>query len=178
MSNFLIEHQISFHMVAILGFAYLCLKHFILDFPAQTPYQWRNKHIYGHPGGLLHSALHVLGSFLFYLVLIGLSPIQQYPSLVAWALIGSAVFEFLIHYHCDWWKMNHCQKNKLDPKTTAMFWTVTGFDQWVHYMTYICLIWFWVDYVLFWASFQNVTDLMIFQLEELQKSLENLYPNQ
>jgi len=55
-----------------------------------------------------------------------------------------------------------------------MFWTVTGFDQWVHYMTYVCLIWFWVDYVLMQAL---VSDLLSGRsLQHLLESLEQVYP--
>ena len=43
----------------------LLTKHLIVDFPLQAfPYQYKNKGTYGHPGGLLHAGLHLLGTFL------------------------------------------------------------------------------------------------------------------
>lgn len=47
----------------ILMIALLFTKHFIIDFPLQTKYQWSNKGIYGHPGGILHAGLHGIGTF-------------------------------------------------------------------------------------------------------------------
>ena len=43
----------------LLGLAYLMAKHALADFFLQTKYQWANKGRYGHPGGLLHAAIHV-----------------------------------------------------------------------------------------------------------------------
>jgi len=54
--------------VAVLLLLALTVKHFIVDFPLQAhPYQYKNKGTYGHPGGLLHSGLHLVGTLLFLL---------------------------------------------------------------------------------------------------------------
>lgn len=45
-------------MITLLLILFLFTKHFIIDFLLQGQYQWKNKGTYGHPGGLLHSALH------------------------------------------------------------------------------------------------------------------------
>ena len=48
---------------AIVGvFAWLQFKHFIFDYVLQTPFQFRNKGTYGHPGGILHSGLQAIGT--------------------------------------------------------------------------------------------------------------------
>ena len=54
---------------ALIVVALLLAKHFICDFVLQTPYQIRNKSIYGHPGGLLHAGIHAAATAL---VLLGL----------------------------------------------------------------------------------------------------------
>ena len=51
------------------AFAILSAKHTAADFFLQTPYQYLNKGTYGHPGGLLHAAIHAVLTPLVYLVL-------------------------------------------------------------------------------------------------------------
>jgi len=46
--------------VELLLILLLFTKHFVLDFPLQTKFQWSNKGTYGHPGGLLHSGFTAL----------------------------------------------------------------------------------------------------------------------
>ena len=57
-------------LVALAAVAVLLVKHAVADFYLQTPYQYLNKGIYGHPGGLLHSGIHVVLTPLVYLVLV------------------------------------------------------------------------------------------------------------
>ena len=47
-------------MLAVL--VALLFKHFLFDFVFQRPYQFLNKGIYGHPGGILHAGLHAAGT--------------------------------------------------------------------------------------------------------------------
>ena len=51
---------------ALLIMSSLIFKHFIFDFPIsmQTPWMFLNKGKYGHPGGLAHAGLHIVGTFL------------------------------------------------------------------------------------------------------------------
>ncbi len=82
------------HAILVLAaVALLMLKHTAADFFLQTPYQYLNKGTYGHPGGILHSAIHVALTPLVYLVLLP-------GSLTIAAAI--AVGEFVVHYHVDW----------------------------------------------------------------------------
>lgn len=105
----------------------LFLKHFIVDFPLQTPYQYKNKGTYGHPGGFLHSWLHCLGTwicfafFTNYAVLFGLA-------------------DLIIHYHIDWAKMNINKKTGWGPTTHEQFWWLLGADQFLHALTYIVMV--------------------------------------
>lgn len=106
---------------------WLILKHFIVDFPLQTKYQWSNKGTYSHPGGVLHSGLHGIGTGL---VLIAWTP---------WAWwIG--LLDAVIHYHVDWGKMNLNARFRWGPTTHEQFWWLLGFDQFLHMLTYIGLV--------------------------------------
>jgi len=75
--------------------AVLMAKHMAADFFLQSAYQCRNKGTYGHPGGLLHSGIHVALTPLVYLVTAPVSLLLA---------IGIAVGEFAVHYHIDWAK--------------------------------------------------------------------------
>jgi hypothetical protein len=46
-------------LIALLAVAVLMFKHAVADFYLQSTYQYVNKGHYGHPGGMLHSAIHV-----------------------------------------------------------------------------------------------------------------------
>lgn len=108
--------------------ALLFTKHFVFDFVYQPPYQWQNKGTYGHWGGLVHTGQHVLATFFILLFFTSL-PVT---------LVICAI-EFLIHYHMDWFKMNLNKKKGWGATTHNEFWVLTGFDQYVHAMTYILI---------------------------------------
>lgn len=105
----------------------LFTKHFIIDFPLQKPYQWMNKGTYGHPGGLLHSGLHGVGTCLS---LVWFTPYA----------IALAVFDFVVHYHIDWAKMNLNAKMGWGANTHEEFWWLLGLDQYIHSLTYIAIV--------------------------------------
>lgn len=111
-------------------FVAFSVKHFVVDFPLQGPYQWMNKGTYGHLGGILHSALHGLATFLI-LVLVTGAPL---PSLLL------ASLDFLIHYHVDWAKMNINKMFGWKADTHPEFWILLGLDQLAHMLTYIFII--------------------------------------
>lgn len=105
------------------------LKHFICDFVLQTAYQYRNKGIYGHPGGLLHAGLHMTGSLPAVLVF--------HPSVgfAAAILLG----EFFVHYHIDWSKEQINKRCGLDFEKN-LYWSVFGADQLLHQLTYVVML--------------------------------------
>lgn len=108
----------------------LTLKHFLADFVYQPPFQWKNKGTYGHIGGVLHSGQHILltGFILGF-----------YP--VSWlTILGICSFEFLIHYHMDWFKMRYNAYKGWSANTHNEFWVLMGFDQLIHSLTYILII--------------------------------------
>ena len=106
----------------------LFTKHFIVDFPLQLEYQWRNKGTYGHPGGLIHAGLHGIGTyFCFFWLSVELGLIL-------------AVFDMIVHYHIDWAKMKLNARYNWRPESSEKFWWLLGLDQYLHALTYILMI--------------------------------------
>ena len=116
--------------VTLILFVLFSIKHFIIDFPLQKPYQWMNKGTYGHPGGILHAGLHALGTLLVLL------PV----TLVFWPSLILSVLDGVIHYHVDWAKMNINKHYAWKPDTHEQFWILLGLDQLLHMLTYIGII--------------------------------------
>ena len=112
---------------ALLFLTLLVVKHFLFDFVFQTPYQLANKGTYGHPGGLLHSGLHVAGTAA------ALAVVSAPAGLFAVILIG----EFVVHYHVDWGKEQIMRRH--GTTGDAFFWRLTGLDQLLHQLTYVAI---------------------------------------
>ncbi|HEY6633843.1 MAG TPA: DUF3307 domain-containing protein [Rhizobiaceae bacterium] len=113
---------------AITLFALLLIKHFVCDFVLQTPWQIAQKGIYGAPGGIVHSGIHVAGT------LVALLAVMAPPATILVVLIA----EFVIHYHIDWGK-EQCVR-RLGWKVGARFWNAIGFDQLLHGLTYLAIV--------------------------------------
>jgi hypothetical protein len=103
------------------------IKHFLFDFVFQTSYQLRHKGIYGHPGGLLHSGLHVLGTAVALLIVAA-------PAGLAAAVLAA---EFVVHYHIAWAKEYVGRTAGI--KDGAWFWRMIGLDQLLHQLTYVAI---------------------------------------
>jgi Protein of unknown function (DUF3307) len=109
-------------------FTWLQIKHFIFDYVLQTPFQFRNKGTYGHPGGVLHSSMQALGTIPAFFIL---------PPGLLWGVI-IVIGEFVIHYHVDWSKEQTLRRMNL--KTTdAWYWRIYGLDQLAHQLTYVLI---------------------------------------
>lgn len=106
----------------------LFLKHFIVDFPLQKPYQWQNKGTYGHMGGILHAWLH------------GFATMWCFAWWAPEAAVYLGVMDMIIHYHVDWAKMNINAKYGWKPDTHEQFWWLLGLDQLAHALTYVGLV--------------------------------------
>jgi Protein of unknown function (DUF3307) len=117
-------------ILILAAVAVLMVKHAAADFYLQTPYQYLNKGIYGHPGGLLHSAIHVALTPLVYLVIAPASLL----------LVGAiALGEFVVHYHVDWAKEKITHGNGWTPQSPG-FWHALGTDQLAHGLTYLAIV--------------------------------------
>lgn len=108
---------------------WLFVKHFVCDFPLQA-FSWLylNKGTYGHAGGLVHAAIHAVGTFIVLAFWLGTH---------AWIY---ALADAVIHYHIDWAKMNANKKLNLKPDSSEWFWILLGFDQLLHHLTYFVIV--------------------------------------
>lgn len=113
--------------IIFITLALLFIKHWYIDFVFQTDEELKNKGTYGAWAGIKHSLKHGLATLIIFLVL-------DVSLLLA---IAIAVLDAVIHYHVDWIKMNHGNKDMTDPK----FWNHLGLDQLAHYLTYLLLVW-------------------------------------
>ncbi len=115
----------------LFALTWLFFKHMIADYFLQRPYQFLNKGTYGHPGGLLHAAIHA-----------GLSiPVFMFvPSVSVGLAAGVIVGEFMAHYHIDWSKEQITKKFKWTPQDQG-FWSALGVDQFLHALTYLIMVW-------------------------------------
>ena len=120
--------DLSTALIAV--FALLQLKHFVFDYLVQTPYQFRNKGTYGHPGGFLHAGLQALGTTAAFLAIT--------PTFAVGAAI--VVVEFIVHYHIDWTKERWLRSGGYTP-TDGVYWRIYGIDQLAHQATYVAIAW-------------------------------------
>ncbi len=116
--------------IILLALAVLMVKHTVADFFLQMPYQYLNKGVYGHPGGLLHAGIHTLLTLPVFLVL---TPAAT--ALIALVPAG----EFVIHYHVDWLKEQMVKRKGWNAETKG-FWWALGLDQLAHMLTYLAIV--------------------------------------
>lgn len=117
--------------ITLLAMTWLMVKHAVADFVLQTDYQWRNKGTYGHPGGLIHAGIHLLGTAPVLLLV---------PSPTAAIAASVLAGEYVIHYHIDWVRD---RLNRIHGWTHAdsAYWHVMGYDQLAHGLTYVGIVW-------------------------------------
>lgn len=114
---------------ALLILAGLAVKHAICDFALQTKWMIDTKGTYCAAGGLVHAALHGLGSGAV-LVWSGAS----------WGLIAALIgAEILAHYHIDYAKERLAKRLGHGPSDTG-FWVAIGLDQMLHQLWYIGMV--------------------------------------
>lgn len=111
--------------------ALLQIKHWYIDFVNQSMEEVHSKGIYGDLLGIWHSAKQGLGTLFCILVLTGSGYLFE-ASLIAF-------LDFVIHYHTDWAKIN-INKKKNYTIETPQFWYWLGFDQLVHQLTYLLIL--------------------------------------
>jgi hypothetical protein len=114
----------------LAAIAYLMIKHAIGDFFLQTAFQWQNKGRYGHPGGIVHVAIHALLTFPVFLIM---------PPRLAGLAVLIVVGEALVHYHIDWFKDRLVRTRGLTPSDNR-YWQAMGIDQLLHGLTYLAIV--------------------------------------
>jgi hypothetical protein len=116
------------------------VKHFIVDFLLQTKYQYSNKGKYLHPGGLLHSFLHLLFTYDL------LKTISLYVGMnYNHSILILSLIDGISHYHIDYLKVKICNKYNLKPDNSETYWHLLGLDQMLHmliycYIVYLCIV--------------------------------------
>ena len=105
----------------------LQVKHFIADFVLQTDQMVIEKGTYGARYGIYHSAIQGAGTFF------ALCWIHPFLGVI------TGIFDFLVHYHIDWAKMNINRKYGYTPKDHE-FWFWLGLDQLAHQLTYVFIV--------------------------------------
>ncbi len=107
------------------------IKHFVVDFPMQCSWMYKNKGDFLHPGGYAHAGLHGVATFIILVLATSAS-----PKLIAWI----ATFEFVMHYIIDYFKVVINAKNGWRCNNSDKYWTMVGLDQLLHGLTYVVLI--------------------------------------
>lgn len=117
----------------ILLLALLQIKHWYIDFVNQTTEEVHSKGIYGDEAGLWHSGKHGLATVVCVLLVTGTGYVME--------AMYIGCLDFLLHYHIDWAKIN-INKKKNYTVETKEFWAWLGFDQLMHQLTYLAILYF------------------------------------
>ena len=113
------------------------VKHFIVDFLLQTKWQYSNKHIFGHRGGIFHAWLHGITT----VIILDHFGFDHRTA----AILGAS--EWIIHYFIDWSKMNIGMHYNWKCDNSNYFWWLLGLDQLLHYFTYVGIIYYLLTFV-------------------------------
>jgi|13_taG_2_1085334.scaffolds.fasta_scaffold00006_256 hypothetical protein len=116
----------------------LMIKHYIFDYFVQTRYQFKDKHIYGGDGGMLHAGLHGIGSF----IVLWSAGVGIWPALAVGFLLDT-----FLHYHVDYIKSSSLAT--ANPPLTPndhQYWIMHGIDQGAHFATYVLMCWLLVAF--------------------------------
>jgi hypothetical protein len=104
----------------------LQIKHWYIDFVNQSDEEVKHKGIYLDWRGVKHSAKHGLATAIIFALWV--TPIVA---------IIYGIVDFILHYHIDWTKMNHGNRDI----TTPAFWNHLGLDQMAHQLSYVIMTW-------------------------------------
>ena len=100
----------------------LFVKHWVVDFVAQTEEEIKYKGVFGDWRGIKHSLKH--GALTAVIAFMVVDPVFA-------LLVG--LTDFVVHYLVDWTKMNYGERDMKNPK----FWRDLGLDQLAHALTYV-----------------------------------------
>ena len=109
--------------------ALLFAKHWYVDFVNQTAEEVEWKGTFLDWRGLKHSLKHGLATGL----------ILYFATNIGALSIVLGIFDFLVHYHIDWAKININNRKNYTPQTKE-FWVWLGLDQLAHSLTYIFIV--------------------------------------
>ena len=116
-------------MITLIGLLVLLqIKHVLADYVWQTLWEIENKGVWGHWGGIVHSAKHVALSSL----------------VLCWFVPTTGMFmmllatEFVLHYHIDWAKNQVLQRAGWTSSGPEYWWAM-GTDQMLHQLCYLIM---------------------------------------
>lgn len=118
-------------MSALFLVLLLQLKHLFADFFWQSQWMVANKGNYGHPGGLVHVAIHGAATGLVLMLFV--------PQISFGLLAALCLAEVVVHYHIDWAKDYTTKRAGVSPQEKR-FWDITGVDQALHQATYLAMV--------------------------------------
>ena len=110
----------------ILTIVLLQLKHWYIDFVDQTQAEIEHKGIYLDWLGITHSIKHGVATLAIILFATGDINIA----------VAAGFVDLFFHYHADFLKMRYGCRDATNP----LFWNQLGFDQLVHQLTYIGIV--------------------------------------
>lgn len=113
----------------------LQIKHMFADYFLQTQRMLSGRGTYLHLGRAQHAGVHALGTIL---VFVGFGAAPGFIAVVA-------LVEWVVHFHIDWGKARYSEVRQHDP-TQAGFWRANGFDQALHHLTYLAMVWAWAEF--------------------------------
>jgi len=119
----------------LLVFLLFFVKHFLADFVLQSQYMAVHKHIYRHPAGWYHAAIHGCATLWVLLLWAHATGADIGVGMTLLPLV-----ETVLHHAIDWGKMNIERRYGLSVDDHA-FWVLIGFDQMLHMLTYMAIIW-------------------------------------
>lgn len=114
--------------IILLTLALLQIKHWYIDFVDQSNDEVASKGKYGEWLGIRHSLKHGLGTYIVIALIVG-SEFWFFAFVLAF-------IDFVLHYHIDWTKMNHGNRDI----TTPAFWNHLGLDQMAHQLVYLLIV--------------------------------------
>jgi hypothetical protein len=120
---------------ALILLVMLQIKHMFADFFLQTPRMLEARSRYLHIGRVQHVGLHALGSAVGFVIIGTALPL----------LLLILLAEGLAHYHIDWAKAVHADVTQQTP-VDGGFWRAIGVDQTMHQLTYVAMIWVWIEF--------------------------------
>lgn len=104
------------------------VKHLLGDYVLQNAYIIDHRRVWGHPGGLIHVAIHAALT-LPLLLAAGVQGVLFFA-----ILLGEALF----HYHVDWVKDRWVFRAGWTAQD-RQYWWLTGLDQMLHQLSYLVI---------------------------------------
>lgn len=104
------------------------LKHFVCDGLLQTKAMVDSKSKYGETLGIVHSAIHGIGTAVVLLLWLPVGSV----------VLGLALLDVVVHYHVDYTKENIVKRAGWTTANSKFWWALSA-DQTVHQFTYVVL---------------------------------------